>query len=155
MSTAITPDQLRSYKHRICVAGSRGFNDAVFFDKAITAHLKELDCKKEEVIFISGAAKTGADDLIIKWAKLNGYACAEYHPKWDVVDIEGAVVRTNRQGKQYNVLAGFWRNEEMAEVMTELITFYDGQSSGTKDMIDRAEEHQVPRKTILVNVERD
>jgi hypothetical protein len=152
-------DCLKDFEWRIIVAGSRGFEDVVLFDEHIWSLLKDLSLDKEEdkkkVVFITGAAKSGADDLIIRWCKKNGYSWVEFHPRWDEIDVEGAVVRTRGDGKQYNLLAGFWRNEEMSEVGNYLITFYDGVSSGTRDMINRMQELEIPCRVVLVHIEKD
>jgi hypothetical protein len=153
----IEHNKLRDIPHRYCVAGSRGFDDEKVFDSHIRRILKDHDLDTEEakakIVFITGNAPSGADKLIIDWCKANGYNWCEFDAPWDDVEAEGAVIKNNpRTGKPYNVLAGFWRNEEMAEAMTYLITFYDGVSPGTSDMIERAVEHQVPRENILVPV---
>lgn len=153
----IPREKLRDIKHRYCVAGSRGFDDAVTFDAHIRRILKEhgLDTPeaKKTLVFITGNAPSGADRLIIDWCKANDYDWCEFDAPWDDVEAEGAVIKYHPVTKKpYNCLAGFWRNEEMAEAMTYLITFYDGASPGTSDMIERAVEHQVPRENVLVPV---
>lgn len=44
-----------------------------------------------------------------------------------------------KDGNKYNILAGFNRNEKMAEVADMLIYFKGG--NGTNDMVQRAEKH--------------
>jgi len=46
------------------------------------------------------------------------------------------VVKENKYGK-YNALAGFNRNQQMAEYADVLIAIIKNNSSGTRDMIDR------------------
>lgn len=84
------------------------------------------------VIIVSGHA-SGADSLGEKFAADHNLQC-ELHPAdWE------------RHGKA----AGPIRNAEMAEVADALIAFWDGQSRGTKSMIDLAK-----RKGLQVAVVR-
>ena len=54
------------------------------------------------------------------------------------------------QGAGTNIIGGitgensFLRNEDMLSIATHLIAFWDGKSSGTKDMIDIAQEKGIP-----------
>lgn len=73
------------------------------------------------VIIVSGHA-SGADSLGEKFAMDHNLQC-ELHPAdWD------------KHGKA----AGPIQNAEMAEVADALIAFWDGQSRGTRSMIDLA-----------------
>lgn len=149
----IPHDQLKNYLYRIIVAGTRGYEDYVFFSEYIFKYLSEMGYKKEDVVFVSGAARTGADAMIIRWCKEHGYAWTEFHPDWDDVDVTPVKVKY-RNGKPYNALAGFIRNEEMAEIATNLLTFYDGVSSGTSDMIDRMTERFNLVRVVLIAVKK-
>lgn len=46
--------------------------------------------------------------------------------------------------KRYPRIAGFLRNEDMLSVATHLIVFWDGQSSGTRHMIEIAKAKKIP-----------
>ena len=70
---------------------------------------------------MSGHA-SGADSLGEKFAADHNLQCELYPADWD------------KHGKA----AGPIRNAEMAEVADALIAFWDGQSRGTKSMIDLA-----------------
>lgn len=70
---------------------------------------------------VSGGAY-GVDMLGAKFAKDCGLPVKFFYPDWDGL------------GKR----AGFVRNQEMADYADALIAVWDGQSRGTKDMIDRA-----------------
>jgi hypothetical protein len=84
-----------------------------------------------------------------------GYHWSEFIPDWDDIDVEGARVKTNRQGKQYNALAGIWCNDEMAQVSTHGISFYDGVSSDTQDMMENVAGRGSPCASYLVTIDRD
>ena len=77
--------------------------------------------KTHNVIIVSGHA-SGADSLGEKFAADHNLQCELYPADWD------------KHGKA----AGPIRKAEMAEVADALIAFWDGQSRGTKSMIDLA-----------------
>ena len=52
------------------------------------------------------------------------------------------------QWDKYGKRAGYRRNEQMAEVADGLIAFWDGQSKGTKHMIDIMTEKNLPTKVV-------
>jgi predicted Rossmann-fold nucleotide-binding protein len=86
---------------------------------------------------VSGGA-TGADAGGEKWARARGVPVDPKPAKWDDIDAPGAVIRTRRDGTKYNVLAGHWRNQEMAECAEACIAF-PGET-GTADMLERADK---------------
>lgn len=102
------------------IAGSRTITDkAVFVD----AMLSSLDAGIEITEVLSGCAK-GVDSLGEKWAQINGFPLHKYPANWE----------------KYGRRAGFLRNMEMAANADALIAIWDGQSKGTKHMIDLAEK---------------
>lgn len=70
---------------------------------------------------ISGTAK-GVDTLGEYWAKENNIPIWRFPADWD----------------QYGKRAGYLRNQQMADVADALIAIWDGESKGTKHMIDIA-----------------
>jgi hypothetical protein len=74
---------------------------------------------------ISGTAE-GADTLGEEWARKNSIPVTRRPAKWRVNGV-------------LDKGAGFKRNEEMAREGEALIALWDGQSRGTRDMIDRAD----------------
>lgn len=82
---------------------------------------------------------TGADAGAKKWAIARGVPHRPFPAKWDDIDAPGAVIRERRDGRKYNVLAGYWRNEDMAKAADICIAFPGG--NGTADMMKRAEAH--------------
>ena len=46
--------------------------------------------------------------------------------------------------KKYPLIAGFLRNEDMLNIATHLIAFWDNKSSGTKHMIEIAKKKGIP-----------
>lgn len=142
--------ELRNYANRIIVAGTRGYDDYAFFSLFMLDFVSAYE--KGTVIFISGKAKTGADDLIIRWCREFGYPWVEYEAKWDDITVPGAVIRTNWKGVEYNLIAGYTRNTEMAEVGSELVTFWDGKSDGTIHMRKAAKSRHLTVHDVLIEV---
>lgn len=101
-------------------------------------------------VILSGSAQ-GPDSFAEEWAFQNTITCNTYVPAWEDIKAEGAVVRTNKYGKKYNALAGHWRNEKMAKDGDALLAYWDGKSTGTRDMIDRALDHGLDVFVFKVN----
>ena len=92
--------------------------------------LKQDNRPKDTVKIITGTAR-GADKLGEQYAKIAHYELSKFPADWD------------KLGKR----AGYVRNAEMAKFAVEddsygvLIAFWDGQSRGTKHMIDLAKRY--------------
>jgi hypothetical protein len=81
------------------------------------------ECGWVPTTVLSGNAR-GADILGEMWAKNNSIPCELYPAEWDI------------HGKS----AGYIRNSTMAENAEALIALWDGESRGTKHMIDLAKK---------------
>lgn len=92
-------------------------------------------------VVLSGKAR-GVDTLGEEWARARNIPVEDYPANWDDVEAEGAIVRTRPDGSRYNLVAGFWRNEEMAQNADALVAVVTG-SSGTADMVRRAKFHKL------------
>ena len=103
---------------KVIIAGSRGFSNYKLLREQCNKYLRE---KRRicNIIIVSGHAR-GADTLGEKYAQDEGFDLEIYPAQW------------KKLGKQ----AGYRRNEQMAEVADALIAFWDGESKGTKHMID-------------------
>ena len=102
---------------KLIIAGSRTFNNYALL-KEKTNML--LNGRKPDAI-VCGEAK-GADLLGRRYAEENNIPIDSYPALWAT------------QGKQ----AGYIRNERMAENANALLAFWDGESAGTKHMIETA-----------------
>ena len=118
---------------RIIVAGSRDFKDYSLLRETLMDYLDFMDDKDvvdnpSQVKFISGTAK-GADTLGEQFAYTYEYEVIRFPAAWDI----------------YGKSAGYRRNAEMAKYASEaygvLFAFWDGQSKGTKHMIDLANKY--------------
>lgn len=127
---------------RVIIAGGRDFNDYGLLKRKCDKILEN----KESVIVVSGKAK-GADSLGEEYAKEKGHKIDSYPADWNDMN-EPCVVRKRKDGSEYNVLAGHNRNQKMADVADALIAFWNEKSSGTKDMIDRANKKGIPVRIV-------
>lgn len=103
---------------RVIIAGSRTFNDYDTLKEKCNLVLSNKR-KDNNIIIVSGGAR-GADLLGENYAKEEKFGLEVFPAQW----------------KKFGKSAGFRRNEQMAEVADALIAFWDGNSHGTKHMID-------------------
>ena len=104
-------------KKKIIVAGSRNFNNYPLLSEKLCKYKDEI----KEVV--CGEAK-GADTLGKNWAIQHNIPVKSFPADW----------------QQYGSAAGYIRNHQMGDYADGLIAFWDGISSGTKDMIDYMEK---------------
>ena len=117
-------------KFSVIIAGSRDFSDYELLT-IVCDHMLSEKIKTNNIVIISGGAR-GADSLGERYAKERGFEL-EIHPAdWD------------RYGKS----AGYRRNKEMAESADACICFWDGESRGTKHMIDIATDKGLKLKVV-------
>ena len=101
---------------KIAIIGSRGFNDYNLMVKRCDFYLSNI---KEQIVIVSGGAR-GADKLAERYAKERNYKMDVYLADWE------------KHGKR----AGMLRNKEMANICDCVVAFWDGESRGTKQMIE-------------------
>lgn len=133
---------------RVLVTGSRKLKDIMrVFDALDRLHngpRGPITC------IIHGAHPKGGDALGKEWAIERNIKHRPFRAKWEDIWAPGAVVKTNlATGRPYNVLAGFWRNQEMLDVGKPDICVYFKvaglKNAGTQDMIDRCEKAGIER----------
>ena len=113
---------------KLIVAGGREFNDYTFLESEIIG----MTPKDKDITIISGGAR-GADKLGEQYAKGYKIPLEMFYADWNI----------------YGKAAGYRRNVDMANAATHLLAFWDGESKGTKHMIDIA-----TKKGLTVNVVR-
>lgn len=129
---------------KIIIAGGRKFNDYELVKKTLNRLLNSDKYIIEEIV--SGRA-SGADTLGEKFAKENNIRIKEFPSNW--LDMsEPCVKKIRSNGTFYNALAGIKRNEDMAKYANACICFWDGKSSGTKNMISLAKKYKLKLKVI-------
>ena len=109
---------------RIIIAGSRNFNNYSLLTSSLYNLLVTEIISGIEVEIVSGTAK-GADQLGERFAKDHNYPIKQFPADW------------NTHGKK----AGYLRNKQMSEYADMLVAFWDGESKGTKHMIELAEKN--------------
>ena len=99
--------------HKVIIAGSRSIVEYSIVEAALR------ESKIIPVLIVSGAAR-GVDQLGEQLANKQNLPIQQFIPDWDGL------------GKR----AGMVRNEHMGDYATALVALWDGQSKGTKGMID-------------------
>lgn len=105
---------------KVIIAGGRDFNNKALLEKKMSFYFQNIEINE----VVCGCAK-GADTLGRDWAEDKDIPVELFPADWD------------KHGKA----AGYIRNKQMAEYATHLIAFWDGESRGTKHMIDLAKEY--------------
>ena len=111
---------------KVIIAGSRAFNNY----NLLAQTLQEMNLDIDEIV--CGGAR-GADSLGAEWARKNGVIIQYFYPDWD----------------KYGKIAGIIRNHEMGDYADYLIAFWDGKSTGTKDMINYMQQLGKRGKVVL------
>lgn len=114
---------------KLIVAGGRDFNDYQRLSAEIFAYAEGVG-DSVGVSIVSGMAR-GADALAYQFAKEHNVKVYEFPADWD----------------KYGKRAGYLRNAEMAQFADALMAFWDGESRGTKNMIETMERMG---KTVVV-----
>lgn len=111
----------------IMFSGSRTdkLKDKEIVEKRIKNKIKQivLQYDKENTIFISGGAKTGADEILRIVCKEFGYYFTNKYYKPDF-------------SSGYAVWKYFKRNHKMVDDSNEIYTIWNGKSKGTLDVIN-------------------
>lgn len=113
---------------RVVIAGCRDYTDYQEAKEYIDFCLSHIR-KENHIIIVSGGA-SGADAMGERYADENGFAVERYPADW----------------AQYGKSAGPIRNRQMAQAADYVICFWDGESRGTRSMIDFAEQYGKPIK---------
>lgn len=119
-------EQVLGKNHRVIVAGSRGITEGSVVSEAMNALWDEIG----PYTIITGGA-SGVDDIAAELAEL--------------ADVENIVMQA--EWNVYGKRAGYVRNVRMAESATCLLAIWDGESRGTKLMLDIAR-----KKDLLVRI---
>ena len=127
---------------KVIIAGSRppdfartpeGWDaENVWFDEAAKAIETAVAGSGFEITEVVSGTARGIDTLGEMWAAENRLPVKRFHPKW-----HGPLGQVNKR-------AGFDRNEQMANYADALIAIWDGQSRGTKHMIEAMKQRNKP-----------
>ncbi len=129
---------------KVVIAGGRKFDDFKYLKTYCDTMLGRQNPKAIEIV--SGGAG-GADALGERYARIMDYKITRFPAPWnDIKDKPKEELRIRKDGSKYWILAGHFRNEQMAKYVGKeggLIAFWDGRSTGTKNMIQMAEKHKL------------
>ena len=112
---------------KVIIAGGRDFEDYYLLCQKV----EKILSRQDEVEIVSGTAK-GADKLGELYAHEHGHQIKRFPADWG----------------SFGKKAGYIRNEEMAEYADALIAFWNGESKGTKHMIDIANNNELKVRVI-------
>lgn len=133
-------------KYKVIVAGSRGFKDYEYLEQKLLHVFSRWFYM--DVTIISGMAD-GADSLGLRFAKEYMVDYKEMPADWSDM-TEPCVRKTRANGDEYNALAGHKRNQSMADIATHLVLFWDGKSTGSADMLKRAQKKGLIIKQYII-----
>lgn len=102
---------------KVIIAGSRDITDYKLVCQAV-------ECSEFNISEVVSGSSRGIDRMGELWAETRGIPVAKFKAHWDL----------------YGKAAGPRRNTQMAKYADALIAVWDGQSSGTADMIHKAIE---------------
>lgn len=111
---------------KVIIAGSRTFYNYDLVEET----MKNLEIEVTEIV--CGEA-FGADTQGRKWAIKHNIPIKSFYPEWD----------------KYGNYAGIRRNHQMGDYADYLVAFWDGKSSGTKDMINYMQQLGKHGKVIM------
>lgn len=109
---------------RVVVTGSRSFRDAA----AVAAALDPLHYEFGARLRLIQGGAAGADRLAWEWAKSCDVPCASFAPDY-----------SRPSPQRYHE-----RNDRMLGLADLVVAFWDGESRGTKSVIDKAEARGIP-----------
>lgn len=116
---------------KLVIAGGRYFKDYALVVRTADVLLANKIAEGMEIHIVCGEAK-GADALGKQYAEERGFIVDSFPADWD------------KQGKS----AGYRRNEKMAKHCDAVLAFWDGESKGTKHMIDLARSNLKPHRVV-------
>lgn len=114
-------------KFQVIIAGGRDFSDYDLLERKCDFYFSE---RRPSLIIVGGA--NGADDLGMKYAFCKCYDFKIMRADW------------NTLGKA----AGMVRNQQMLQEADALVAFWDGRSSGTRNMIEIAQAKGIPVRIV-------
>lgn len=124
---------------RVLVTGGRGFRDSALLYRVLDG----LDPRP--ILIIEGGQRTwlygeaigGADFFAWRWATDRGVPCRTVEARWNDLETPPVLLRTDRNGRSYNAMAGPNRNQEMVDLRPDLVVALPG-GTGTADCCRRA-----------------
>lgn len=121
----------------LCINGSRNYTNYEDFYNDVEAFIIQVIflSGKDVTEIISGGAR-GPDRMAERYARENHIKFTEYPADW------------NKHGKA----AGYIRNAQMADNCDILLSFWDGESRGTANMISEMNLREKPVHIVKISV---
>lgn len=119
---------------KVIIAGSRYISD---YNELLLA-IQTFPHPITEVV--SGGA-VGVDAMGERFARDWDKDIKVFYAQWEDLNVPRIKLKVRANGSSYNALAGFNRNEEMAQYADALLLIWDGKSKGSADMLARATRH--------------
>ncbi|WP_107333879.1 SLOG family protein [Klebsiella pneumoniae] len=118
-------------RFKVMVSGCRHYRNYFLFAR----HMDKLIARfpRDEVVILEGG-DAGCNYLAFLYALRRGIPCLTFPADWD------------NKGKS----AGFIRNAEMMAAATHCVTFWDGESKGTGDVVRRIAEYHVSYRSVTI-----
>ncbi len=127
---------------KLAIIGGRDFLDYDLLCSELEPYINKV------TLVVSGAAP-GADSLGARWSReILGKEPLEFEALWDDLTKQPCKVKYKKNGKPYNALAGFNRNEDIIKNCDGCIAFFDGYSKGTSHSISLCKKYKKPLKII-------
>ena len=129
---------------KLIVAGSRSFTDYNLVRDKLDYYLKDV---KEDVEIVSGRCSTGEYTFTTNRGDLvyGADGLGEKYAERSVLKVKAFPADWNLGRK-----AGPLRNIQMVEYATHLVAFWDGESTGTKNVIDLAREKGLKVRVVMI-----
>jgi len=112
---------------RLAIVGGRDFDDYTLLEVWVDSVMSMQFDREDKVSIISGGAK-GVDSLGEQYANNHKLGKVICKPNWD----------------KYGKSAGFIRNQTIVDNCDMVLAFWDGQSRGTADTIEKAKKAKKP-----------
>ena len=112
---------------KLAIVGGRDFNDYTLLEVWVDSITSMQFDREDNIVIVSGEAK-GADSLAFRFAEEHRIEMRVYPAEWD----------------KYGKSAGFIRNQTIVDNCDMVLAFWDGESRGTADTIEKAKRAKKP-----------
>lgn len=129
---------------KVIIAGTRTIDDPWFWVDSVMSQLTAGGPNRGMYVIVSGCAK-GVDKAGEKWAERWDCDIARFDP----YNPEDTL--TEHSFEEEGKVAFLKRNKEMAEYADTLVAVWDGESNGTRNMIDNALEEGLETHVYVVD----
>lgn len=111
-------------KIKLIIAGSRSVQNPEVMQEVAYRYFPDLHVVSLYYEIVNGCASRGVDLLARQWASEHNVQLRRFPADWD----------------EHDKAAGPIRNQEMVDYADELVAIWDGESTGTRDVFEKALE---------------